>query len=70
MKHPMRICGTFGHRTFTSSASSCATVVDMINRRRRRMDLGEVALTAALLSVFASARGTALALGAARALLP
>jgi hypothetical protein len=69
MKHLMRICGTFGHRTFTSSASSCATVVDMINRRRR-MDLGEVALTAALLSVFASARGTALALGAARALLP
>jgi hypothetical protein len=37
---------------------------------RRRIDLGEFALTAALLSVFASARGTAIALGAARALLP
>ena len=41
----------------------------MLNRRRR-MDLGEVALTAALLSVYASALGTARALSVARALLP
>jgi hypothetical protein len=41
----------------------------MINGRRR-LNLGEVALTATLLSVYAGALGTARALGVARALLP
>jgi hypothetical protein len=40
----------------------------MINRRR--LDLGSVALTATLLSIYAGARSSARALGVARALLP
>jgi len=43
----------------------------MLNRRRRRrIDLGSVALTATLFSIYAGARGSARALGVARALLP
>jgi hypothetical protein len=43
--------------------------VGMINRRRR-IDLGSVALTATLFSIYAGARSSARALGVARALLP
>jgi hypothetical protein len=41
-----------------------------IRRRQRRIDAGEIGLSALLLSVYASARAAAMALGAARALLP
>jgi hypothetical protein len=41
-----------------------------IRRRQRRIDAGELGISAVLLSVYASARGVAIALGAARALLP
>ena len=41
-----------------------------IRRQKRRIDAGEIGLSAFLFSVYASARGAAIALGAARALLP
>jgi hypothetical protein len=41
-----------------------------IRRRTRRIDAGEIGISAVLLSIYASARGTAMALGAARSLLP
>jgi hypothetical protein len=41
-----------------------------IRRQQRHIDAGEIGISALLLSVYASARGAALALGAARALLP
>jgi hypothetical protein len=41
-----------------------------IRRRQRRIDAEEIGISALLLSVYASARGAAMALGAARALLP
>ena len=54
----MRFRGTLGHMTVT------------IRRRQRRIDAGELGISALLFSVYASARGAAMALGAARALFP
>ena len=41
-----------------------------IRRKQRRIDAGEIGISALLFSVYASARGAAFALGAARAILP
>jgi hypothetical protein len=45
-------------------------MTDTIRRRQRRIDAAEIGLSALLFSVYASARGAAIALGAARALFP
>jgi hypothetical protein len=50
--------GTLGSMTVT------------IRRRQHRLDAAEIGVTALLFSVYAYARGAAIALGAARALLP
>ena len=52
------ITGTLGDMTVT------------IRRQKRRIDAGEIGISAVLFSVYASARGAAMAIGAARALLP
>jgi hypothetical protein len=41
-----------------------------IRRRQRRIDAAEIGVSAFLFSIYASARGAAIAVGAARALLP
>jgi hypothetical protein len=61
------------HRTFTVRTRVPRDPQGMtvtIRRRKRSIDAGEIGLSALLLSIYASARGTAIALGAARALLP
>jgi hypothetical protein len=42
----------------------------VMNRRRRRIDAAEIGVCALLFSVYASARGAAIAVAAARALFP